>query len=446
MSDDLLTQLAERVRLQHRARRAAAGPRGRSEEWARGRVSPPAGTWSADRVVEAIQRWVLETGSPPSATAWVGSRPQRSTAAEKWQRERPRWPSADTVRRLCGSWPAALQAAGCPESRPSPELPYAERIAQAQRMAARGESTAAIADHVGVSPDTVRRYLRADACRGCGAPITASASGYCARCIFRATHVALYTREEILQRLREWAEQTGAAPRLSDWAPSARGSPNRYEREYPHWPPASSATAAFGSWRAMLRAADLRAHQREAWTRQDILDALTDGAVRFGRTPTIALAQRDERLPSTQTVSRHFGTWNAALLAAGLPPTRLSPRQWDQPAILDALHQFERAEGRAPTSSEFSATTGLPGANTVAAHFGSWNRALIAAGLTRAPRPRRWGEAAVIAAMRAFATEYGRRPKARDFAGGRQHGRWPHPSTVSCCCGSWNRALEKAGI
>jgi hypothetical protein len=347
---------------------------------------------------------------------------------------------------LCGSWSAALEQAGCPVGRVAPELPYGERIEQARRMAAAGHTPAVIASHIGVSPDSVRRYLRAGSCRKCGAPVTASATGYCARCIFQATHVGLYTRAELLQRLREWHEQTGEAPRCTDWGAAATTPPNRYEREYPHWPPASSATATFGSWRAMLRAAGMQAHQREPWTRQDILDALRDGAQRLGRSPTVALAKCDGPLPSVTAVSRHFATWNAGLHAAGLEVSRIAPRDWDKAQILAALRGFERNHGRAPTAAEFAATDSAPAANTVAAHFGSWNAALDAAGVARLPRPLRWDDAAVLAALREFSAEHGRRPKARDFAGANRDGRWPSPSTVALRFGSWSNAVRAAGL
>jgi ribosomal protein L37E len=250
---------------------------------------------------------------------------------------------------------------------PAPELPYAERIAQAKRMAAAGQTTAEIASHIGMSTTSVRRYLRAEGCRRCGSRITASATGYCASCIFEATHVALYTRDEILERLGDWHELEGYAPRCTDWALGGKGPRNRYEREYPHWPPASS--AAFGSWRAMLRVAGMPAHQREAWTRQDVLDALNDAAARLGRTPTIAHAKGDRRLPTISTVSALFGSWNLALRAAGLTPSRIAPRQWDKVQIVAVLRQFERDHGRSPTGPDFTAADGAPTQSTVAAHF-----------------------------------------------------------------------------
>lgn len=396
-------------------------------------------------MIDAIRGWVAETGGPPAATAWVGCRPQRSAAAEKWKREHPRWPSASTVSRLCGSWPAALAAAGCGAVRDPLEGSYCERVADVKRLAAEGHSTTLIAELVGVSTTTVRRYVRAANCGSCGAPVTASVSGYCAPCVFRATHLPLYTRQEILQRLGEWEQQTGGAPRSIDWAIGASGPANRYERDFPYWPPASSAVAIFGSWRAGLAAAGLRAHTREPWTRQDILAAVQEVARELGRPPTSAVASSDPRLPTAQVATRYFETWNATLRAARLKPNRVHPDERDDASIIAALQAFAAEHGRAPTGDEFNATQGAPAKNTVTRHFGSWNAALDAAGIARLARRVRWDQAAIITALQSFAGEHGRAPQARDFAGC-QDGRWPSHSTVAAAFGSWTAGLRAAGL
>jgi hypothetical protein len=60
--------------------------------------------WPVSRVVERLQWWESEHGRPPTL--------------EEWRRAGPRHPSAATVRRLFGSWNAALVAAGFEMRRP----------------------------------------------------------------------------------------------------------------------------------------------------------------------------------------------------------------------------------------------------------------------------------------------------------------------------------------
>ncbi len=90
---------------------------------------PPAGAvprWPPPRVVERLQAWAHEHGRPPTL--------------EEWRRAGARHPSAATVRRLFGSWNAALVAAGF-EKRP-PGIPVEPRSATHARCEKTGRWTA----------------------------------------------------------------------------------------------------------------------------------------------------------------------------------------------------------------------------------------------------------------------------------------------------------------
>lgn len=81
-----------------------------------------------------------------------------------------------------------------------------------------------------------------------------------------------------------------------------------------------------------------------------------------------------------------FGTWNAALDAAGLP-RRLSSR-WASADVIGALRAWAAAQGRLPRPSDWRhATPGEhPDRSTVRRLFGSWEAALQAAGSTSRPQ------------------------------------------------------------
>src|SRR3954469_12411078 len=75
-----------------------------------------------------------------------------------------------------------------------------------------------------------------------------------------------WTSARIMQALRAWADEQGRVPRGYDWAPAtarAAGFPTegaeRWERAHPRWPHHALVTARFGSWRAALEAAGLPA-------------------------------------------------------------------------------------------------------------------------------------------------------------------------------------------
>ena len=208
MSHQVLREIAEQARLDARERRSARGPHATQ----RGPL------WDRALIIEAIREWARQTGAPPVSSAWGSHSPCITQAALKWRQERPRWPTDETVRRHLGSWPAALRAAGFEPSRRELELPFAERVEAARRMAAAGTARRLIADQLGVTVETIGRYLNASYCPACAAPVLASTTGFCLACLNRARNVALYTRDELLARLREWDARYGDAPTSSQWA------------------------------------------------------------------------------------------------------------------------------------------------------------------------------------------------------------------------------------
>jgi Homing endonuclease associated repeat len=82
-----------------------------------------------------------------------------------------------------------------------------------------------------------------------------------------------------------------------------------------------------------------------------------------------------------------FGSWDAALEAAGLDGGR-----WTERRIREALWDWEAEHGRPPTHDEWVAADPArrrPTAETVKGVFGSWNAGLEAAGFeARGPADR----------------------------------------------------------
>jgi hypothetical protein len=110
--------------------------------------------------------------------------------------------------------------------------------------------------------------------------------------------------------------------------------------------------------------------------------------------------------PSVTTVRQVFGSWNAAVEAAGFRPRRpgesrrtapaavvrsepTAAVRWSHEAILAALQAWAQAWGRSPSLEQWRrASAAHPSAATVRRLFGSWNAAVEAAGFA----PRRPGE------------------------------------------------------
>jgi hypothetical protein len=128
----------------------------------------------------------------------------------------------------------------------------------------------------------------------------------------------LWDDAEITASLQDWAAANGRSPKCSDWARAGWDRPS-----------AITVRLRFGGWRKALRRAGLKPDGREY----------------------------DRAAPRCY-------------------------KQWSTPAIETALQDATRVAGRPPTSTEwFRAAPGHPCSTTVRERFGSWTAALQAAGL-----------------------------------------------------------------
>ena len=91
--------------------------------------------------------------------------------------------------------------------------------------------------------------------------------------------------------------------------------------------------------------------------------------------------------PSPSFVVTRFGSWRRALIAAGLEPGNPPPATKE--AMVDALRFFNAAHGHSPTTSAWRAERQFPVSETIIRHCGSWRAALALAGLPPPdPTPR----------------------------------------------------------
>ncbi len=284
----------------------------------------PRGTWDAEGIVAALQGWAKETGAPPLSWEWcpgaARSAGLMSDAESKWEREHPRWPGNTTVYRYFHSWPAALHAAGL--SPPTTEqLPMDERVARANAMATGGVSAREIARELSVTPATVYRYLKAHPCSTCGGPVVGDGS-LCQRCTIHRSNPKRWSAQELLLAVSAWEELEGRPPAQIEWRSSTTGRPNRWQREFPRWPPASAARVVFGSWTEMILIAGYPPYNLP-WSRDEVIDALPGMAHELGRAPTKEECDESpDGCPSASTVKRRFGSFTAGIRAAGLEPGR----------------------------------------------------------------------------------------------------------------------------
>jgi hypothetical protein len=363
------------VSQESRARRVRAGGVAREVR----AVDP--GSWDRAAIIAALRDWTALVGRAPRAQEWSSS--GRGPGAARWRAQHPRWPSASTVVHHFGSWSAGLQAAGLPTRIVEHELPRRERVASALALRAAGESVRSIAEQLGVHVRTVQRNLAAGTCSGCGGP--AVYGEYCRECAPRSAPAA--TREEIVAALRAWSAEYGAPPREPDWTNTSA----LWRDTWPRWPGTTTVLRVFGAWNAALKAASLPT-RRYAWEPEQARERLAAWPRAHGRPPTSADAQADPDLPALKTCQQLFGSWNAALRAAGLTPGREA--HWSEERVRASLgdwarwhRQHGRAEPSAASYQQWAARqpAAVPSASSIRRRFGgSWNPARLAADLPAA--------------------------------------------------------------
>jgi len=223
----------------------------------------------------------------------------------------------------------------------------------------------------------------------------------------------IWTRELILQELRTWRLgpcKTG----LWQENPSLARAAARY----------------FGSYDNALQAAGLEPRPRGR-TAQQLIEAIQDRYVQGARLSGPA-SQADIRLRSS--AARRFGSWRKALSAAGLhdvlPPPRI---KWTRERVLAEIHcLYEMGTPRAKGTRRNTCLD-----RAAVRHFGSWKAAVEAAGYETTRRS--WCKESLIAAIQE------RHRKGLPIRNMRRHYPALEASAVAYF-GTWGKALQAAGF
>ncbi len=162
--------------------------------------------------------------------------------------------------------------------------------------------------------------------------------------------------------------------------------------------------------------AEFRAGIRRRYSDEQILEQLRASAVRLGRSPTMReFAADTEAGIHPQTVIEHFGTWNAAKRAAGLTPRRFISRE----ELLGQLRELGQELGRTPTARDLDANRKRMASKSLIWHtFGSLTEALREAGFDVPVGDEKLERAVENGAV--LARELGRLPKMADWKDARK--------------------------
>lgn len=217
-----------------------------------------------------------------------------------------------------------------------------------------------------------------------------------------------------------------------------RPANDRWRKEAPRWPSATVVVWAFGRWNDALKSAGYAPRGR-TWSAEQIVAALRGWALAHNGAPPAYgdWAKASPDRPGVTVVADRFGSWTKALLAAGLAPRH---RRWTRESAVAAIKEWSRSHGGATPSARAHKDDGMPSYSVLKRMFGSWGAAMRAADL--GPRQQRWNAEEIVGALRAHIAEHGRPPTEDDWTPA-PPGR-PSPHTVRSRIGSWARAVELA--
>jgi len=136
----------------------------------------------------------------------------------------------------------------------------------------------------------------------------------------------------------------------------------------------------FGTWRKVLTAAGLESRfddENKPWSREEIIERLKSIAGRTGRDSVKKEELAENNGPSSRPISRLFGSYRAALEAAGLSQNKGGIRYSDEECYENLLAVWT-VLGRQPYYAELKSNPSRVGPKAYVTRWGSWRKALQA--------------------------------------------------------------------
>ncbi len=188
------------------------------------------------------------------------------------------------------------------------------------------------------------------------------------------------------------------------------------------------------------------------YTKESLVASLKELAAKLKRNPTtkkdIDPLCKKGLMASSRTFKVHFGTFNDALIAAGLKVNRIM--SYSKEEIIDQLKSFATELGRTPSLRDIktaSKENRIMGTTCMCNKFGSFNNAIKAAGLEVTKEVGIYTEQILIDQLLQLERDLKRTPKTRDIEKAAQENKnIASISTFHQFFGSLTKAIKAAGL
>lgn len=262
--------------------------------------------------------------------------------------------------RVFGSWSSALQAAGFDVTERSKTSPDA-LLAELNRLADNGPPTMSMMKEDGAhSPSTYQSHFGSwnDALRAAGFEPPTSGTKI--------------TTEELLTELERLNTELGHTPSEADMDAHGAYSSRTYRN-------------TFNSWNDALETEGLSVTTTEPISDDELLTEIQRLRDTLGKAPSMA-EMNTHGAYHTSTYWRRFGSWTAALTAAGVDTADTAAEPANKITKEELIAELHRLHASGDSSAPATTTMRDHGAyspGTYVNRFGSWENALAEAGLNQ---------------------------------------------------------------
>lgn len=206
----------------------------------------------------------------------------------------------------------------------------------------------------------------------------------------------------------------------------------------------------FGSWRAAVTAAGLDYSRikrgEQIWSKDRIVRAIRKHYEQGKDLLSAEFKRANRQLYSAACAKRYFGSWRRAVEAAGLDYDRIRGRHfWSRETIIAQIRDLHAAGKSLSWSSINRHNPGLYRAARRRENFGSWRAALRAAGVEQVSTstPKRWTRRRIIEEIQAMHRQGQDLSQKAVMA---SNGALLSAAKSARYFGTWREAVEAAGI
>lgn len=172
---------------------------------------------------------------------------------------------------------------------------------------------------------------------------------------------------------------------------------------------------------------------------EELLTHIAELGSELGRTPGIRDMNKAEGRPSGALYAYRFGSWNNAVAKVGLDPRN----RYSEKELIDKLQRLSKELEHTPRRMDINECDYCPNIDTYERHFGSYEKAIIEAGLTPCKPGIQITDEELIEKLKEAANSFGHMPSMTELTWAKIY---PNPSTYADRFGSWKNALKKAGF